>query len=235
MKNHLNSVEEPDKMKFLGTLAIKRIPTSMCLVTSLFLIIYFGRVKIDSNNTISKHQLPYILVGIVLPLFLLACSSSVLLRSGPVSSKDAQWKKVIKNITFGSIILATILAPILSGLLFVPESAVSRHFIIMNVRDSVQIVHIKTSSNKSWTSEDEWVFSPANKTLINEKTNISFDEDSVQFPHPLPSEIGEDDEIPAYIVPVSELKNIEWKKKPFKYINIFKGSNSSSTSFFQSL
>ena len=231
MKNRPNSVEETDKIKFLGTLAIKCIPTSMCLVTILFLITYFGGVKIDSNNIITKQQLPYIFLGIVLPLFILACFSSVLFRYGPVSSQEAQWTKVFKSLAFGSIILVTILAPICSGLFFVPESAVNRHFIIMNVRDSVQIVHIKTSSNTNWTSEDEWVFSPANKTLINAKANISFDEDSVQFPHPLPSVIEEDDEIPAYIVPLTNLQNIEWKKKPFKY-NTFDGLKSNLFNFF---
>ena len=231
MKNRPNSVKETDKIKFLGTLAIKCIPTSMGLLTIIFVIIYFGGVNTDSNSIISKQQLLYIYLGIVLPLFLLAWFSSVLLKYVPVSSQDAKLTCGLKWIASLTIIFAAMLTPICSGLLLVPESGVNSHFIIQNVRDSMQIVYIKTPANTNWTFEEEWTFSPANKTLINAKANISFDEDSVQFPHPLPSVIEEDDEIPAYIVPLTNLQNIEWKKKPFKY-NTFDGLKSNLFNFF---
>ena len=246
MKNRLESVDEKDKIKFIGTLAIIFIHISMFMATVNFLIIYYGRFNIDSNNTITKQQLLHIFTATLLPLFALALFSSVILKYCPIS-KEFDWtqltlskqenpkdvsvknktdtvtkqeiRNVAKCILYGAIIIAFILL-FCSVFLFLPKSAVNRHFITMTVRDSVQIVDIKTLLNTTWTSEDEWIFSPSNKTLTNVKANISLDEDSVQFPHPVPGKIGGDDVIPAYLVPVplGEVQIIDWKKKPFRYI-----------------
>ena len=81
--NGLTYDADPDTIKFLGNLAIITITITMCLFTVFFLIIYFGGVNIDSNATITKHQLLYIVLGIVLPLFVLACFSSLLLMKCP--------------------------------------------------------------------------------------------------------------------------------------------------------
>ena len=162
---HRDRREKERIQRSLSTLSLLNLGLFSAFTTLFCLMINYDRVRTNSNNILANLQLLPTFLYIFLPLTVINLLSSLLIIFLPAFSPGKMFQ-VLSSVLNILLLLATIVLPIISGVLLVPHSP-RDVFILAKVRDSLSIYTATSSFNVTWNVADVWSYD-------KEKDSLSF-------------------------------------------------------------
>ena len=158
--------------KALFSLSLFNLTVFTCYTLAITLLIHFNLLNTDQNNILDQHQLLHIFLQIFLPLAGLSILSCLLVFCLPASSPRGSMR-TINTVLSLLIFTATVLCPILSGVLAIPASP-RAVFLLARGPDSLLLYSARTHSDYSWDISQSWTFNQSSLSLQNNQTGETF-------------------------------------------------------------
>ena len=175
-QNNAEELKTPEEVKTvekaLFSLSLFNLTILSGYTLVITLIIHFNLLKTDQNNILDQQQILDIFLNIFLPLVGLNVLSCLLIFYLPAtSSKESV--RTLNTVLSVLILCATILSPLLAGVLAVPTSP-RTVFLLARGPDSLLLYPARTHSKYSWDISQSWTFNQSSLSLQNDETAETF-------------------------------------------------------------
>ena len=176
--------EQDEDEEKKGEEEVKTVEKALCFLSlfnltlftlytlAITLLIHFNLLNTDQNNILDQHQMLHIFLYIFLSLAGLNILSCLLMFWLPASSPRG-YVRTLTTVLSLLIFSATILCPLLAGLLVIPASP-RAVFLLARGPDSLLLYSARTHSNYSWDISQSWTFNQSSLSLQNDETAQTF-------------------------------------------------------------
>ena len=160
-----NDEEKKEIQTFLFHHSLLNLSIFACYGTLISLLIRFCSILTDTNNILTNHQILDVYLKILFPLTVINLFSCLTMRFLPSFSKSevVQYISIFFN---AFLFLSSVVVPITSAAIWVSPSP-KDVFILVKVRDSLNIFTGTTFSNHSWDINKNWSYAIETDTLTH--------------------------------------------------------------------